>query len=212
MHSGKDLEDAGDVLTMLRALHSLGRDNEKVVGALSRKIIDGLWDAPRKTMQGKRKYARNALWSPHAAMRAELGKFDSLVDEHVVPFAVQYEEIANRLDTMTARDMADALDMYPRAIVTEAEARAIDWTSGRFSMPEGWDGKDHWARYRKCGFDPDMFVPFDKIDVRLCGAEHLNRPNIGPCTKYVGHVGVHTGHNPATGRKTSWSRAFEKWS
>lgn len=77
------------------------------------------------------------------------------LSECVVEHSVPLMEIVNRLmglDPLTERRVTNLLKKFFRVrLVTKDEDRELNKGPLRYKMPDGWDGKDVFARYRAAG-------------------------------------------------------------
>jgi len=83
-----------------------------------------------------------------AAEKADLKNCDV---EHVVPQMVIVNILMDRPD-LTKRKVGNILKKYFYVmLVTKEEHERLNSSGLRSKMPEDWDGKDVWARYRQVG-------------------------------------------------------------
>jgi len=73
--------------------------------------------------------------------------------EHVVPQMWFVNQLMDR-DTIDKEEIRELLEKYFNVLlVTKEEDVKLTKAGLRSKMPEGWDGKDPWARHKKVGIE-----------------------------------------------------------
>lgn len=93
------------------------------------------------------KYAGCRFWS-----RRALDQRMDLRHEHSVPRRLLITMLLE-LSAPTEEDVRRVLDLCVGVVVTVEEDHALNTAGMRSRMPEGWDGRDVFARYRAVGIE-----------------------------------------------------------
>ncbi len=76
-----------------------------------------------------------------------------LVYDHSVPFKYLQAELL-ALSEVTVETVATALSRYRAGVlITKEEDARLNAAGYRSKMPKGWDGADHFARYKAVGIE-----------------------------------------------------------
>jgi hypothetical protein len=109
------------------------------------------------SFRGSGKYLGHAHWSRTAIERlkknggTERGITNLLSHEHVVPVGVVLDKLLNNCQKSIA-DIEELIRCFSVvAIVTREEESLLSEAGLRGKMPNNWDGRDVWARYRTAG-------------------------------------------------------------
>lgn len=95
------------------------------------------------------KYQGCKYWSERALRVRNDSKI--LVHDHIVPKKIVYDMLFG-LGAPSARAVRRILRRFCiGAIITREEDQRLNALGLRSRMPDGWDGRDPWARYRKAG-------------------------------------------------------------
>jgi len=115
-----------------------------------RSVLDSiLWTWT--TLNGKYKGCR--WWSPDANARyLSTGNFKDLRHEHVVPRREIRKILLVEHKSPTYEEIREILSTFCLAIVvTKEEDARLNRMGLRSKMPDDWDCKDRWARYKAAG-------------------------------------------------------------
>jgi len=110
------------------------------------------------SFRGQGKYRGHAHWSRSAQKilnnngGTQRGITGLLSHEHVVPVNVVLDILLRNSATATTNDIEELILSYSVvAIITREEEAILTGAGLKSRMPDGWDGRDVWARYKATG-------------------------------------------------------------
>ncbi len=93
--------------------------------------------------------ANTDYYSEDACKKLQAGEKSGLEYEHIVPKKIYQDEIADQFMNKKGITVAEIKEILARYWYTATITKSEHSRLSRQSMPEGWDGRDVLARYRK---------------------------------------------------------------
>lgn len=161
-----DWRDGEAVVAVLRALLPFWEERPAACLRTVRRALETFWDEPRATVQGHRKRAGSALWSPDALQLAkdiqagvrEASEWKTLVGEHVVPVKVQVEALRKAVEEGSPLEELLPLMEGTMAVITAEEDKLLRAAGLTSSMPTAMESlAPKWARYQAVGLEWEAF-------------------------------------------------------
>jgi len=107
-----------------------------------------------KTMNRHNTNHRHLIKKSKNAIIAEYN-FEKTEVEHAVPLKIIVDELL-KLDPLTSKNIEKLLiNLYRVCIVSKSEHEKLSVAKLRSKMPDDWDRKDPYARYKKVGIECD---------------------------------------------------------
>ena len=107
------------------------------------------------SVRGGNNHVKAAHMSTAAYAQMQLGQFDQLIAEHMVPVKVVVDKVLTLpIDRITWAEIRDMVVKFSRmALITEKEDDSLTMAGLAACMPANWDGMDLYARYNIVGIE-----------------------------------------------------------